>query len=334
MSDALYVGAKVRAVTAVAILLFVAFGVYLYTMGGSTGTIYVRSILSLFEGIVWDSLPFLVIGVTLSSIVDALSARRAFSSLLSTRIKSHAVAATLGLALPVCDCGVAPVARTMRRRGVPEATAMTYALATPTLNIISIVATVVAFHGSWTMALWRIGAVLLLSLSIGMLLSRLQGDAADVYQQPNTNASHARGTFATVDHMARHAIAELVAIGPFLILSALIAATAQELWPLRAVTAFTQHSVWSIPLMMALGGMLSLCSEADAFVAAGLASLFSPGAILAFLLAGQLVDIRNMMVFPTVFQQRTIWTALSLASLFVFVISALANHVILGGWTL
>ncbi|KYP81210.1 permease [Ferroacidibacillus organovorans] len=334
MSDALYVGAKVRAVTAVAILFFVAVGVYLYTMGGSTGVIHVRSILSLFEGIVWDSLPFLVIGVTLSSVVDVLSARRAFSSLLSTRIKSHALAATLGLALPVCDCGVAPVARTMRRRGVPEATAMTFALATPTLNIISIAATFVAFHGSWSMVLWRVGAVLLLSLSIGVLLSRLQGDATDVYQQSSVRVEPARKTLATAEHMTRHAIGELVAIGPFLILSALIAATAQELWPLRAVTAFTQHSLWSIPLMMALGGMLSLCSEADAFVAAGLASLFSPGAILAFLLAGQLVDIRNMMVFPSVFQQRTIWTALPLAALFVFVISVMANYFFLGRWTL
>ena len=44
---------------------------------------------------------------------------------------------------------------------------------------------------------------------------------------------------------------------------------------------------------MPVASVLSICSEADAFVARAFAATFSTGAILAFMTIGQIVDLRN-----------------------------------------
>jgi uncharacterized protein len=45
--------------------------------------------------------------------------------------------------------------------------------------------------------------------------------------------------------------------------------------------------------LMPLATILSICSEADAFVARAFANTFSPGSVLAFMVIGQIVDLRN-----------------------------------------
>jgi uncharacterized membrane protein YraQ (UPF0718 family) len=46
-------------------------------------------------------------------------------------------------------------------------------------------------------------------------------------------------------------------------------------------------------VLMPVASVLSICSEADAFVARAFATSFSPGAVLAFMTIGQIVDLRN-----------------------------------------
>jgi len=129
----------------------------------------------------------------------------------------------------------------------------------------------------------------------------------------------------------QHAQGELFAVGPFFAASALLASVVQGLAPLHAITAFTHDSFWSIPLLMLLGALLSLCSSADAFVAVGLSTLFSPGAILGFLLAGQMVDLRNLALMPQVFSRRALIVGLPVV---VVAIGALAvvTNTLLGSW--
>jgi uncharacterized membrane protein YraQ (UPF0718 family) len=53
--------------------------------------------------------------------------------------------------------------------------------------------------------------------------------------------------------------------------------------------------------LMPLASVLSICSEADAFVARAFASSFSPGSVLAFMTIGQIVDLRNgLLLFRTI----------------------------------
>ena len=58
--------------------------------------------------------------------------------------------------------------------------------------------------------------------------------------------------------------------------------------------------IWSIVTLMPVATLLSICSEADAFVARAFATTFSVGAVLAFMTIGQIVDLRmGFLLFRT-----------------------------------
>ncbi len=239
----------------------------------------------------------------------------------------------VGLVVPVCDCGTIPVARTFRRKGVGESVAFTFALGTPTINLVALIATFIAFHQQWKWVLIRAGAALMISFVVGIVVHFQEEGLTEKWNHTQLGDPHQglRG-FGKWRHAADHSVSELFAVGPFFVISALFAAIAQGLWSLRTVTAFTQHSIWSIVLLMVLGSAFSLCSEADAFVAASLTTIFSPGAVMAFLLAGQMIDVRNLFLMPQVFSKRTVAVGLSIAAVMIFLVALLVNQIFVGGW--
>jgi uncharacterized membrane protein YraQ (UPF0718 family) len=57
---------------------------------------------------------------------------------------------------------------------------------------------------------------------------------------------------------------------------------------------------------MPVASVLSICSEADAFVARAFAGTFSPGSVLAFMTIGQIVDLRNSLLLVRSFGPRVV----------------------------
>ena len=53
---------------------------------------------------------------------------------------------------------------------------------------------------------------------------------------------------------------------------------------------------------MILAIAMSLCSDADAFVARVLANQFPLGSVMAFLVIGQIIDLRNIILFAKNFR--------------------------------
>ncbi len=93
-----------------------------------------------------------------------------------------------------------------------------------------------------------------------------------------------------------HACDEFFSTGQFLILGAFLAASLQSVLSHRVLDALGQHPLGSRLSMMGLAYGLSLCSEADAFVASTFTHSFLPGAVLAFLLLGPMLDIKNTLM--------------------------------------
>ncbi|WP_337970538.1 permease, partial [Virgibacillus salexigens] len=79
-------------------------------------------------------------------------------------------------------------------------------------------------------------------------------------------------------------------------------------------------------VMMGLAFLLSLCSEADAFIAATFSNLFAPTAILAFLVYGPMIDLKNMMMMLSVFRPKFVFTFVSIVTIVVFVVFILLNQ--------
>ena len=81
------------------------------------------------------------------------------------------------------------------------------------------------------------------------------------------------------------------------------AASLQTAVPRGVVNAFSGSPVFSVLALGALAVLLAICSEADAFVAAGLKQ-FSLTARLAFMVVGPMVDIKLIALQAGTFGRR------------------------------
>ena len=73
----------------------------------------------------------------------------------------------------------------------------------------------------------------------------------------------------------------------------------------------------AILVMMLLAFILSLCSEADAFIGASLLSTFGVAPVMAFLLIGPMVDIKNLMMMAKSFKPKFIVQFVTISSTLV-----------------
>jgi uncharacterized membrane protein YraQ (UPF0718 family) len=79
--------------------------------------------------------------------------------------------------------------------------------------------------------------------------------------------------------------------GGFLVVGAMAAATLKAVVPASWLYAAADNPVVAILVLALLAVLLSICSEADAFVAASLTQ-FSLTARLAFLVVGPMIDLK------------------------------------------
>lgn len=124
-----------------------------------------------------------------------------------------------------------------------------------------------------------------------------------------------------VENMVR----ELRELGAILILGSAIAATVQVAVPRELILSLGQGMVSSILAMMILAAVVSICSTVDSFFALSFASTFTTGSLLAFLIFGPMIDLKNIGLLLTVFKGRAVFYLFALASLMSFGVSLFVN---------
>lgn len=263
-----------------------------------------------FVAVCIQALPFLVLGVTVGGAIAALLPDGLLPRLLPRSPALSVPVATLaGAVLPGCECSSVPVARRLVDRGAPAPAALAFLLASPAINPVVLVATSVAFPGRPVVVLARFAASVLAAVAVGWLWPRIDGRPLE---RPRPRARHGHGHdhghddaagaeptsrlarfFAAAHHDLLHA-------GGFLVLGAALAATLQTVVPRRLLDGVAGHGVTAVLTMGLLAVVVAVCSEADAFVAAGL-SQFSLTARLAFMVVGPMVDVKLVAMQAGVF---------------------------------
>ena len=97
-----------------------------------------------------------------------------------------------------------------------------------------------------------------------------------------------------------HLMSDLLLMGKYIVLGAAIAAALQTLVPQSVFTGVLTSPFIGALLMIVLAFFLSLCSEADAFVAVSFIQ-FPPGPQLAFLVAGPVLDTKLVLLYGSAF---------------------------------
>ncbi len=245
-----------------------------------------RTWATIFVAICVQALPFLVFGVALSAAITAFVPASFWTRALPRHPAAAVpVAGMAGAVLPGCECASVPVASGLMARGVAPAAALAFLLASPAINPIVLVATAVAFPGQPLMVLARFGASLTVAVLVGWLWLRFgRADWLRIPSRPHGDGPK----WVQFGEAMRH---DLLHAGGFLIVGGLAAATMNVTVPREWLTAIAEVPWLAVLVMALLAVLLSICSEADAFVAASMTA-FSPTAKLAFLVVGPMVDLK------------------------------------------
>lgn len=242
---------------------------------------------TIFVAIVMQALPFLVLGVVLSAIIAAYVPASFWRKALPKRpALAVPVAGCAGAVVPGCECASVPVSGSLMARGVAPAAALAFLLSSPAINPIVIVSTFVAFPNNPEMALARFATSLAVAIAMGWLWLRFgRGDWIRIpHREHAPGASRHQVFLASATHDFLHA-------GGFLVVGAMAAAVLNVFVPREWLATLADQPLLSVVALAALAVLLSICSEADAFVAASL-SEFSLTALLAFMVVGPMVDMK------------------------------------------
>ncbi|MBY8341251.1 permease [Streptomyces spinosirectus] len=246
-----------------------------------------QSWMTVFVAVLVQALPFLVLGVLLSAAIAVFVPASFFARALPKRpALAIPVAGMAGAVLPGCECASVPVAGALVRRGVTPAAALAFLLSAPAINPIVLTATAVAFPRNPEMVLARFVASLLVACVMGWLWQRLgRTDWLRPPERPHYEGQSKGAAFwGSVSHDVMHA-------GGFLVIGAMAAATLKAVAPAGWLRTAADNPLVAILALAVLAVLLSICSEADAFVAASLTQ-FSLTAKLAFLVVGPMIDLK------------------------------------------
>lgn len=282
---------------------------------------------TIFLSIVIEAIPFVLLGCIISGALQVfLTPGRVQKILPKNKLLAILVGSFLGFFFPSCECGIVPIITQFIKKGVPEHTAFAFMVTAPIINPIVLFSTFIAFGNSWKFAFLRALGSFIVALIIGSWIAYInQSPILKADLQPHTEEHHEHGethkhSFSqNIWSVLVHGIDEFFDTGRYLIIGALIASSMQVYLPTQFMLQLTSSKIVGVLVMLVLAFTMSLCSEADAFVGSSLLSLFGTNAIVAFLVFGPMVDIKNLMMMKRSFHGKFIVQLIALISVIVTV---------------
>jgi uncharacterized membrane protein YraQ (UPF0718 family) len=298
----------------------------------------IETFVLIFSSIVVEALPFILLGALVSAGIAVYVPNRFFERIATLPVGLQVPGAALGgLAFPVCECGSVPVARRLILRGVHPAAGIAFMLSSPVMNPIVLASTWVAYSGrglGLEMVLGRAGFGLLLAALIGLVIGRtgagnlLRPRRQDVSAHHGHDHDHEHGAdVPRREQFLEHLATDFLFMGKFIVLGAALAAVMQTLIPQDIVSGVADSTLLAPLALMGLAFMLSLCSEADAFVGVSFTA-FTPGSQLAFLVFGPMIDTKLTLLYGATFRGRFALRVILIAIPFLLVASVIFDRIV------
>ncbi len=300
---------------AVAAVLFLAATGYQAISSGNDYVLILSVFATRFLGIFVEAVPFLLLGSITSGLIEAfIKPDDILRFMPRNRLGAALGGAFLGLAFPVCECGVVPVTRRLFTKGLPISMGVAFLLAAPFMNPIVFASTYIAF-GIGPVFIGRFIITILVAVSVGMVIGSFAKPTAVLKplslaasEHDHSHHHHPPLSFAgKLMQALRIAGDEFFEMGRFLILGSALAALMQTLVPQESLLALGTGSILSVLFMQILAFILSVCSTVDSFLALAFVNTFTTGAIVSFLSFGPMVDIKSTLMFTGVFRRRIVF---------------------------
>ncbi len=261
---------------------------------------------TLFLSILLEAIPFVLLGVFFSALIQTfVTDEQVRRWTPKNPLVALPFAAFLGFLFPVCECAIVPIVRRLIQKGMPAYVGIVFMLAGPIVNPVVMVATYTAFQRQPEMVIYRSLLAWAVAILTGLFLwAFYRGNPLKLgmerklqheIQHYETNAKSIGATFA-------HAVDEFFDMGKFLIFGALVSSILQVYFSRETLASVGQTPLSAHLAMMGLGYVFSLCSEADAFIAASFIGTFSKSSLLAFLVFGPMIDLKNTLMLCSAFR--------------------------------
>jgi uncharacterized protein len=301
-----------------------------------------------------EASPFLLLGALISSVFEIYLPQDLLEKYLpKDYFLGFIFGLFAGMLVPTCECGVVFIARRLLKTNVPSHVAMTYLFAAPVINPLVLAATYVAFRGNLNMVLARVFVVAVCACVMGAMLGEYKPDfllregmgsddpaghghtgpkpagCPDAFLYTAPVGSHAHGCScqahsqeSRVVALLLHTSSEFLDMGKYLILGAVAVGTFKLFTLAELLLPFQSEVYMAVGALMLLAIFLSICSEADAFVAASFTT-FPVAAQLSFMALGPMVDLKLIFMYASVFRKRFVLMMIALPIISVFMLSLL-----------
>ena len=316
-----------------------------------------RDIAIYFTTIMLEAIPFLLLGALISAIIEEFVSEERISKMIpKNRVLGSLVGIFLGLFIPACDCAVIPIAMRLKKKKVPTNVIVSFMLASPIISPVVLLSTFFAFGETEKMLLfglempklfvYRTIFGILVALVVGIILDIVCKDSVlkeETYEHHHHHHDHEHihtcnhhhegcscshheketGPLGRVKNIINIMYGDFMGIISYMAVGAILAATMQILLPISNIGGIVQNKYISTFIMMLLAFALSLCSTSDAFIARTFMNSLSKNSILAFILLGPMIDIKNTILLNKSFNKKFVIVLVASIFITVYLISCL-----------
>ncbi|USG63807.1 permease [Brevibacillus ruminantium] len=255
---------------------------------------------TLFLSIMLEAIPFVMLGVFFSAFIQTfISEEQVRRWTPKNPLLAIPFAGLLGILFPICECAVIPVVRRLMQKGMPAHVGIVFLLAGPIVNPVVFTSTMVAFQRQPDLAYYRLGLAFVIAMIVGVLMLVLVKKnplRLGMEREMRHEREHLEASRGKLGATLNHAVDEFFDMGKYLLFGAMISSVLQVLISRETLLSIGQTPLTSHLVMMGMAYVFSLCSEADAFIAASFSNTFHASALLAFLVYGPMLDMKSTMM--------------------------------------
>lgn len=317
------------------------------------------NITAIFISIILQSYPYIIIGAFASAALEIFLPSDLIKKWAGKNNLSRIILfAFIGFIMPICECGIIPVVNRLKQKGVPTGPLLAYLLSAPAFQPIVLFSTYSAFNNNLKIAISRCFGSFIIAIIIAFLL-RNKNLSIQKFRGQNSNNSRVKteseylsefhsnnernidihGAVKCCGHnhfaeenkiiqFTKIFFNDFIIILKYLILGAFISALFSFYNPVNLYQDAKMLNVGSIIIMMIMAIVMSVCSEADAFVAYSF-NYFPIVSKLAFMWVGPIMDIKLILLYTSVFNKKFIITIFTTIAITVFIFSLLYSVIFL-----
>ncbi|GGH76917.1 uncharacterized membrane protein YraQ (UPF0718 family) [Pullulanibacillus pueri] len=286
-----------------------------------------------YLGILLEALPFILIGTFFSGIIQVYLTEDKIRRWLPGRgVFAILPGIFITMLFPVCDCAIIPIAYRLIKKGVPTHIGALFLIVPPIINPIVILSTYYAFSTTIEVVVYRIILAFILAIGVSLTLLYLFNVQNPTRERRSKHHSHEHDHNHHHHHdhnkwkaTLAHGLEDFLQTSKLLMFAAFVAAGFQVFVGQHHSVDFQSNTMFTHLLMMGLAYILSICSQADAFIAAPFYPKVPMSSILAFLLFGPILDVKNTLMLFSYFKWKFVLILFMVVSLYVLILVSLID---------